>query len=66
MLDSSFQRQPSLAMPHHPIQQLVTLRAMPQRLPASPPGRAIGPLKILQSNRSLAQLSLFERPHAGR
>ncbi len=66
LLDASLSEAPSLAMPRHPIQQLVTLRALPQRPPALQPRRALGPLKILQSNRSPVQLSLFERPSAGR
>ena len=54
-------------MPPSPIKQSAGLRAIPQRLPVTPERRSVqGPLRVLESTRTWAQLPLFVRQPVGR
>ena len=53
-------------MPPEPVTQPMMLRSLPQRPSMTKPRTLQGPIKVLQSNRTPAQLSLFERPFFSR
>ena len=55
-----------LALASAPAMQPAMLRSTPPRVPRQPFKFTQGPLKVLQSSRAPAQLSLFGRPHNGR
>ena len=54
-----------LAMSWRSATTLAPLRIAAQRDSAPPPKLSRGPLRVLQSSRAPAQLSLFARPHGG-
>ena len=54
-----------LALSSRSPSSLAPLRIGPQRDSGPEPKLSRGPLRVLQSSRAPAQLSLFARPHGG-